>query len=143
RAAARGAWGPCPRTRSSHTAAPAPAGTAAIRGSGHGREPRSRAAAGGTSRWGTCRFRYGRSRGTPRRARRRPRRLDDRLLLRAAAVMVEEPTEVGAPIQRYQPAVDVGAFQGTRPQAPHRGVAQPEGARAPEPVGVPAPQVVV
>src|SRR5699024_3555834 len=51
--------------------------------------------------------------------------------------------EIGAAVQGHQTAVDVGTFEGTWPQRPYHRVLSTEGARAPKPVGVPTPQVVV
>ncbi len=48
-----------------------------------------------------------------------------------------------APVEAEQAVVDVGAAPAARPDPAHHRVLGPEGARAPEPVGVPAPQVVL
>ena len=56
---------------------------------------------------------------------------------------VEPVADAEAAVEADQPPVDVGAAEPARPHPADQRVLRAEGPRAPEPVGVPAPQVVV
>jgi hypothetical protein len=65
------------------------------------------------------------------------------LALGATRARVEPAHDAEPGVEAHQPVVDVGAAPAPRPQPPYPRVVQSERAGAPEPVGVPAPQVVV
>src|ERR1035438_4153682 len=68
--------------------------------------------------------------------------LDHRLAGRELPPGHQGVTETMTPVEGDQLAVDVTAPVTTRPQPPDHRLLHTEGARAPEPVGIPPPQVV-
>ena len=68
--------------------------------------------------------------------------LHHRLLHRSSAQRVEPVAPPVAPVERHDPPVDVRPPVPAGPQPSHEGVLYPDRARTPEPVGVPAPEVV-
>lgn len=68
--------------------------------------------------------------------------LDDRFLDRLVAPPVDAGGHAVFAVEGDQAAVDVGAHPAARHERAHHRLLHAEGPRAPEPVGVPAPQVV-
>src|SRR5215472_3619902 len=69
--------------------------------------------------------------------------LDDHLARRATPVLVEHRGQAVLLVEGDELAVDVGAAVPARPEAPDDLVLHAERAGAPEPVGVPAPDVAL
>src|SRR4029453_9123656 len=68
--------------------------------------------------------------------------LDHLLPARSAPELVDPGGDPVPALEGDDPPVDVAAQPAPGPETPQAGPLHPEGARAPEPVGVPAPEVV-